>query len=113
MFPKIRRLFKSADENPLMGELIFRTFMVLITFSVAALIPKLDLLLSLIGAVASTVLALVLPPLMEFILLSNDRKDRKWLIMSKNLLILLIALLGFATGGYESLKAIFETIFSN
>lgn len=85
--------------------------MVLVTFGVAELVPNLSLLLSLIGAVCSTVLALVLPPLIEFILLSCQDNGISWYVLIKNSIILIIALLGFATGGYESLSKIIKTYF--
>lgn len=106
MFPNIQKMNNFARTHPLIGELAFRTFMVLVTLTVAILIPELDLLLSLIGAVCSTVLALVLPPLMEFILISCEVNQHRWLVILKNIVILFISLLGFLTGGYESLTAI-------
>lgn len=86
--------------------------MVLVTFGIAELVPNLSLLLSLIGAVCSTVLALVLPPLIEFIILSSEESGTGWFVFVKNSIILLIALLGFVTGGYESLAAIIKTYFN-
>lgn len=106
MFPNIQKMNDFSKTHPLIGELTFRTFMVFVTLTVAILIPELDLLLSLIGAVCSTVLALVLPPLMEFILVPCEEKQNKWLVIVKNSVILFISLLGFLTGGYESLSAI-------
>lgn len=106
MFPNIQKMSSFSRTHPLIGELIFRTFMVFVTLTVAVLIPELDLLLSLIGAVCSTVLALVLPPLMEFIIVSCEANQHRWFIVVKNLIILFISLLGFLSGGYESLTAI-------
>ncbi|KAL7010579.1 hypothetical protein ACKWTF_006281 [Chironomus riparius] len=106
MFPNIQKMNNFSRTHALIGELTFRTIMVFVTLTVAILIPELDLLLSLIGAVCSTVLALVLPPLMEFILVSCEENQHKWHVIVKNLTILFISLLGFLTGGYESLTAI-------
>jgi solute carrier family 36 (proton-coupled amino acid transporter) len=111
MYPSVRSSVKFADKHPFFGELVFRTLMVLVTFGVAELVPNLSLLLSLIGAVCSTVLALVLPPLMEFMILSCEDKGISWLVFSKNSMILMISLFGFLTGGYESLSRIIETFF--
>lgn len=111
MFPSIRSTFKFADKHPLVGELLFRSVMVLVTFGVAELVPNLSLLLSLIGAVCSTVLALVLPPLIEFIILSCDENGIGWFVFVKNTVILLISLIGFVTGGYESLSSIIKFYF--
>ncbi|KAG5684507.1 hypothetical protein PVAND_013736 [Polypedilum vanderplanki] len=114
MFPNIRQNFKFSDRNPIISELIFRTLMVLITFTIAVLIPELDLLLSLIGSVCSTVLALVLPPLMELIITSScENNNRSKFVIIKNFIILLISLLGFLTGGFEALSAILQKMFSN
>ena len=85
--------------------------MVLVTFSVAMLIPNLGLLLSLIGSVCSTVLALVFPPVLEFIVLLSEGKKIHWFILIKNLVILTLAVLGFVTGGYESIKSIIKQYF--
>lgn len=111
MLPTVRNTFQFADDHPFLGEMIFRTFMVLITFTVAELVPNLGLLLSLIGSVCSTVIALVLPPLMEFIVMSGEEKKLSWFVFSKNSMILLISLLGFLTGGYESLSGIAKAVF--
>lgn len=111
MYPEIRNGVEFAHTHPFIGELVFRSFMVLTTFAVAIAIPKLDLLLSLIGAVCSTILALVLPPLMEFIIMPCDSNFTWWWITFKNSVILILALLGFLTGGYESISAIIHYFF--
>lgn len=111
MMPTIRNTFKFADDNPLFGELIFRTVMVLVTFVVAELVPNLGLLLSFIGSVCSTVLALVLPPLMEFIILSSEENQLTTFAIWKNSIILLISMVGFLTGGYESISGIVRALF--
>lgn len=111
MFPTIKNSFKFVDHHPFFGELLFRTFMVVITFAVAELVPNLGLLLSLIGSVCSTVLALVLPPLMEFIIMSCEDEGISWFTYIKNSTILLLSLLGFLTGGYESLSGIVKAFF--
>lgn len=112
MFPNIRKSFKVADEHPFIAEMMFRTLMVLVTFTIAEIVPNLSLFLSLIGSVCSTVLALVLPPLIEFIILSCEEKGIGWFVFIKNSLILVISLLGFFAGGYESLSAMVKTYFN-
>lgn len=111
MLPSIQNKFKFAASHPLLGELMFRTFMVLVTFGVAECVPNLGLLLSLIGSVCSTVLALVLPPLMEFMVLSCDASKLNWFVLFKNSIILMLSLLGFLTGGFESLSGIIRAFF--
>lgn len=112
MYPTIKNTFKFADDHPLLGEILFRSFIVVITFVVAELVPNLGLLLSLIGAVCSTVLVLVLPPLMELIILSFETRKFHWILVSKNLLILLLSVLCFLLGGYESLSGIIKAFFT-
>lgn len=111
MFPTIKKSFKVADGHPFIAELVFRTFMVLVTFTIAEFVPNISLLLSLIGSVCSTVLALVLPPLIEFIILACQENGVSWFVFLKNSLILIISLLGFLTGGYESLSAMIKAQF--
>lgn len=108
MFPSIKGTFNFANEHPFICEIIFRTLMVLVTFGVAELVPNLSLLLSLIGSVCSTVLALVLPPLLEFMVMSCEDGGVSWFVLLKNSIILIISLIGFLTGGYESLSSIVE-----
>lgn len=112
MYPSVRRTINYADRHPKLGELAFRTLMVLVVFSVAQVVPNLSLLLSLVGSVCSTVLALTLPPLMEFVIISTEHGKISRFIIIKNSTILLIALIGFVTGAYESLYKTFEEIFN-
>jgi len=74
--------------------------------AIAELVPALGLFISLIGALCSTTLALVFPPVMELIACSEPNKGPGIWICGKNLIILVLALLGFFTGSYESLKQI-------
>ncbi|XP_059150879.1 proton-coupled amino acid transporter 2-like [Physella acuta] len=94
------------------GEYFFRIFMVLVTYGFAAAIPKLDLLISLIGAFLSTSLALILPALIEVITLSADSEQLPWYIVVKNICIGLFGVLGCITGTYSSINDIIIS-FSN
>ncbi|XP_032308163.1 proton-coupled amino acid transporter 1 [Drosophila ananassae] len=107
MWPKVKQCCRIDEENRcLFGELLFRTCLVLITLAIAELVPALGLFISLIGALCSTALALVFPPVIELIARSEANKGPGFWICLKNLLILLLALLGFSTGTYESLREI-------
>lgn len=44
------------------------------TVALAAAIPKLDLFISLVGAISSSGLALILPPLIDLCVLWNEEK---------------------------------------
>lgn len=108
MFPSVKEAFTLAQLFPLTAEMIFRTLMVLVTFSVALLVPNLGLLISLIGAVCSTSLALVFPVVIEYLVLSRNSKPLNFVITIKNVLILFLATVGFLSGGYESITQIIK-----
>lgn len=109
MYPSVRSSIKLAEKHPFVGELIFRSLMLLVTFIIAELVPNLSLMLSLIGAVCSTTIALALPPILEFMVLSSEEGGISWFVFFKNSLILLLSLFSFLAGGYESLSGIIES----
>lgn len=111
LYPMIRRKMKGLDRHPYAGELIFRVILVLFTFTVAEAVPHLGLLLSLIGAVACTVLALVFPPILEFAVKSIGDNKISYFVLVKNCIILFFAAVGCLTGGYEAIKNIVENMF--
>lgn len=108
MFPSVRNVIKSADRHPLLGEICFRTFMVFATFGVALAVPNLGLLISLIGAICSNSLALLFPVLIEFLVETRDNKPMTKVFIAKNSFVLLLALIGFVSGGFESVKQIID-----
>lgn len=112
MFPSIERKFKWIQVHPVFGELLFRTFLVVLTFTVAVSVPNLSLLLSLIGAVACTVLAFVFPPLLEFIVKSEGDLKLSNFVITKNTIILIFAFVGFASGGYCSIREIIKDLIA-
>ncbi|XP_059615569.1 proton-coupled amino acid transporter 1 [Phlebotomus argentipes] len=97
---------------PLVGEFIFRTFMVFVTLAIAMTVPKLSLFISLNGALCSTALALVFPPFIELVVTWEESKGPGAAILLKNSTIMIIALLGFITGSYESLAQIIREFSS-
>lgn len=111
MFPSVMRTFQVADRYPLISEMIFRAMMVLLTLSVALLVPNLGLLISLIGAVCSTSLALVFPVVIEYLVITRHDKSVGLLTVIKNILIISLALVGFLSGGYESIRQIVQLYY--
>lgn len=71
--------------------------------AVAVLVPRLDLVISFVGAVSSSALALVFPPLLELIACSTRPSA---LLYLKDLSIALIGFLGFLTGTYVTVGEI-------
>lgn len=108
MFPSVRQIIKPAENHPLVGETSFRALMVLVTFGVALAVPNLGLLISLIGAICSNSLALLFPVLIEYLVETRENKSVSAVFMVKNGFILLLACVGFVSGGYESVRQIID-----
>jgi len=76
----------------------------------AGAIPKLELFIALVGALSSSSLALIFPPLID--LISQWDEDysltKWWFILSKDIGILLLGIIGFVTGTYASLQQIMD-----
>ena len=83
-----------------------------IVVTISELVPKLGLFISLIGALCSTALALVFPPVIELVSAWGTSEGPSALVLSKNFLILLLALFGLITGTYESLSALIKEFTS-
>ncbi|XP_004611641.2 proton-coupled amino acid transporter 2 [Sorex araneus] len=82
-------------------DLAVRLAMVGLTGVLAVLIPRLDLVLALVGSVSSSALALIIPPLLEVATFSSEGLSP--LTLAKDALISLLGLLGFAVGTYQAL----------
>ncbi|CAG9782156.1 unnamed protein product [Diatraea saccharalis] len=87
-------------------ELGYRALLVLLTFILAESIPQLGLFISLVGAVSSTALALVFPPLIELVMTSQKAGGVHPLTVAKDIVIILLGLFIFVTGTYESVASI-------
>jgi proton-coupled amino acid transporter len=78
-----------------------------LTVVLAEAIPHLGLFISLVGAVSSTALALLIPPIIEIVVCWQNASLGK-LTLLKDVFILLIGLLGCVTGTYESITQILK-----
>jgi len=99
-----------SQERHLLAEYFLRYFLVLFTFGLAAAIPQLDLFISLVGAVSSSTLALMAPPLIDTVTYWQSNSMSK-LRIAKNCGIFLFGFTGFLTGTYASLVKIGEYFF--
>lgn len=66
--------------------------------AIAVSVPHLDLMISLIGALASSAIALIFPPILEVLVQWPDGLGRfKWKL-AKNIFILVFGFVGFVAG---------------
>ncbi|XP_011178902.2 proton-coupled amino acid transporter-like protein pathetic [Zeugodacus cucurbitae] len=100
-----------AQKYPISIQVVLRFIMVLCTFGVAVVVPKLGLFISLIGALCSTSLALLIPVILDFVLRAGVPKALTTWVYLKNMAIILIAVLGIATGTYQSIVEIIKAFY--
>uniref|UniRef100_A0A672FYE0 Solute carrier family 36 member 1 n=1 Tax=Salarias fasciatus TaxID=181472 RepID=A0A672FYE0_SALFA len=85
-------------------DLSLRTVLVIFTCALAILIPELDLVISLVGSVSSSFLALIFPPLLQ--ILTFHTEDLSPLVTVKNAVISVVGLVGFLAGTYIAIEQI-------
>nr|XP_053654390.1 proton-coupled amino acid transporter-like protein pathetic [Cherax quadricarinatus] len=106
LLPAVTRHFHTKCTKTI-AEYVFRTAMVLLTFVFAASVPNIGLFISLIGAVSSSTLALVFPPIIELITFWPDTGRCHWVLV-KDVVICVFGILGFITGTFTSISAIVQ-----
>ncbi|XP_015365106.1 PREDICTED: proton-coupled amino acid transporter 2-like isoform X2 [Diuraphis noxia] len=110
LWPKVEQKF-GPFRSPLLWDTGLRVILVLITFIAADVIPHLSLFISMMGAVASTFLALIFPPLCHMAVTSADDGGNGYGLfnwrMVMNCATLMLGALGFVTGTYASVYEIF------
>ncbi|CAL8115866.1 unnamed protein product [Orchesella dallaii] len=107
MWPSIKSRIPT-EKMQLISEYAFRTLLVIITFAMAELIPNLGLFISLVGAVSSSTLALIFPPLINILTTWNAGYGKFRWELWKDISIMIFGAVGFAAGTYVSLERILE-----
>ncbi|XP_062331831.1 proton-coupled amino acid transporter 1 [Osmerus eperlanus] len=87
-------------------DLFIRTALVIFTCLLAILIPELDLVISLVGSVSSSFLALIFPPILQVLTFHNEGLS-PWSKL-KNLVISMLGLVGFVAGTYVAVEQIIQ-----
>ncbi|GLV45553.1 uncharacterized protein CBL_02573 [Carabus blaptoides fortunei] len=102
-------LKKRTDKNshPLLWEYVLRTCLVIFTFLLAVAIPRIGMLISLVGAFCLSALGLAFPAIIEIstYYYTYTGSRFKWM-MSKNSLLIIFAIFGLIVGTYTSIHEI-------
>lgn len=106
VWPIVQKYLKT-EKAEFYGEYITRTLLVIVTFALAAAIPNLGGVISLVGAFSSSALALIFPPLIEIITFWPDKYELSTWKLWKDIFIMLFGFLGFLVGSYVSILNLF------
>ncbi|XP_032707492.1 proton-coupled amino acid transporter 3 isoform X2 [Lontra canadensis] len=97
-----------SESWTLLIDLSVRTALVCLTCVSAILIPRLDLVISFVGSVSSSALALIIPPLLE--LITFYAEDMSCATIAKDVMISILGLLGCVFGTYQALYELIQPI---
>ncbi|XP_047655079.1 LOW QUALITY PROTEIN: proton-coupled amino acid transporter 3 [Phacochoerus africanus] len=97
-----------SESWALFADLSVRTALVCLTCVSAILIPRLDLVISLVGSVSSSALALIIPPLLELITFYPE--DMSCVTIAKDIMISILGLLGCVFGTYQALYELIQPV---
>ena len=113
IFPEIKP--RVSEKWTIFAEFILRYGLVLVSFTLAALIPELDLFISLVGSVSSSTIALIAPPIFHSVTYWNElsKKPTGRIRLGINVFISLVGIVGFLAGGYVSLEEIITAFQSD
>ncbi|XP_012860302.1 proton-coupled amino acid transporter 1 [Echinops telfairi] len=99
---------RAPERCGLLVDLSVRMAMVCLTCILAILIPRLDLVISLVGSVSSSALALIIPPLLEITTYYSEGMSP--LTIAKDALISILGFVGFVVGTYQALYELIQPI---
>ncbi|XP_018645556.1 amino acid transporter, putative [Schistosoma mansoni] len=105
----------ASDRRRYINLKLMRIGMVIFSYAAAVLIPRLDLLLSLIGSLAGSTLAFILPATLEIIFLWSDRQQISWFwltVFTKHIIFISIGLLSCFGGLIATIIQIIKAFHS-
>ena len=94
-----------SHQNHSKAEYALRCSLVILTFALASAISKLDLFISLVGAVSISTLALMMPAVLDLVMQGENCSRPRAL---KNVIILTFGFCGFVTGSFVSIRNIIQ-----
>lgn len=103
-----------SDKTPLKEhikyEYICRTLLVMITFLLAYMVPKLNLMMDLVGSVSGTTLSVILPPVIHIAAFWEDTSGgSKVLMVVLDVVLIFIGVVASASGSYFSFMSILQS----
>nr|VZI23537.1 unnamed protein product [Spirometra erinaceieuropaei] len=110
---KLRCHREATPRRQSINRRVMRVCLVLFTYIIAMAVPHLDLMVSLLGAVSSSMLALIIPPLLEMVHLWPDRDTipRFWLtVVLKHTVLTLIGIFSLFSGTLATIIQISRTL---
>lgn len=95
-----------GENNRILGDYLLRIGLVLFTFILAAMIPNLGAVISLVGAISSSTLALIFPPIIEIVTFWDQGLGKWNWILWKDIGIMIFGIFGFVFGSFTSIMQI-------
>jgi len=105
LWPSCKAALFRNTERPVLMEMLFRYMLVAFVCALAIAIPDLGDIISLIGAMASSMLALILPPTIDQLVMTFNKpngKARFYISTVKNVAIIIFGVVGMVVGTYVS-----------
>lgn len=102
---------KSTEKNEyLKYEYICRTALVLITFVLAVTIPKLNLMMDLVGSISGTALSIILPPVIHIAAFWEDTSGAsKAFMVVVDFILIIVGVIASFSGSYFSFMGIVDS----
>ena len=108
LLPKFeKKLYSLLKLDKVQSEYFIRIILIIFTCLLAILVPDLGDFISLIGSLAGSMLALIIPPVLDM----KVRPERQtWAIFCLHLCIISVGFIGFLTGTFLSIHNIIENL---